>query len=108
MFTTAYPSVRLRQGDLDLTGTIIYDHRAQRLQLTYLDGETEVLSIDLMTYGYLTWPGEVFVKDWNEHAGLTDALVAAGIVAPVERIEVGPFGSRVYRVRLLEPVGAHR
>lgn len=108
MSTTTYPSVRLRLADVELTGTLTYDHRAQRLQIAYPDGETEVLSTDLMVYGYLPWPGELFIKDWSEHRGLCDALVTAGIVVPVERIEVGPFRSRAYRVRVLEPVGAVR
>lgn len=108
MSKTTYPNVRLRQGDLDLSGTVTYDHRMQRLEITYVDDDTETLSVDLMAYGYLTWPGEAFVKDWSEHAGLTDALVSAGIVAPVEHFEVGPFRSRAYRVRVLEPVRAVR
>lgn len=108
MSTTTYPNVRLRQGDLDLTGTLTYDHRAQRLEIAYPDGETEALSIDLLLQGYVAFPGEAFVKDWSEHAGLTDALVMAGIVSVVERVEVGPFRSRAYRVRVLEPVGALR
>lgn len=108
MSTTTHPTIRLQLGDLDLTGTVTYDHRLQQLQLTYPDGETEILSVDLMAYGYMAFPGECFIKDWSEHAGLTDALVVAGVVAPVERLVVGPFCSRAYRVRVLQPVGAIR
>lgn len=103
--TVTYPDVTLRLPGHDLAGAITYDHRTQRLQLTHLDGETEVLSIDLVLDGYVARPGEVFVKDWSEHVGLTDALTLAGIVAPSEHLEVGPFRSRAYRVRVLGPMG---
>lgn len=108
MSMTTYTNVLLRLGDVQLSGTISYDHRTQRLEITYPDGDLEVLSIDLLLQGYIAFPGEAFVKDWSERGGLTDALAMAGIVAPVECIEVGPFRSRAYRVPVLEPMGAVR
>ena len=108
MSMTTYTNVLLRLGDVQLSGTISYDHRTQRLEITHPDSDLEVLSIDLLLQGYIAFPGEAFVKDWSEHAGLTDALVMAGIVAPVKCIEVGPFRSRAYRVLVLEPMRAVR
>src|SRR5699024_12701177 len=62
------------------------------------------LSTDLSVYGYVAEPGQVFIKDWSEHAGLADALVLARVVSPLESLRVGPFSSRAYRVRVLDEV----
>lgn len=86
-----------------MPGTVTYEAHTQQLAITYEDGETEVLSIDLTLAGYVTFPGEAFIKDWSEHAGLTSALVDAGIVTRVETLQIGPFDSRAYCVVVLTP-----
>lgn len=95
--------VELRLPHVTLTGALAYDPAFSALVLIHDDGEHHVLSTVLLAYGYLPFFGETFIKDWTEHSGLTDALVMAGVVSVVERLTVGPFDSRAYRVRVLFP-----
>lgn len=104
MSTTVHPTAALHLPDVTLTGEVRYDPRRDLVEIRYEDGETEVLSLDLSYYGLTALPGTVWVKDWSEHAGLADALVIAGVAAPVESFRVGPFSSRAYLVRVLEAV----
>ena len=100
--TTALP-VSLVLPHVTLTGHIRHDRGAGTLDLLDEQG-AERLSTDLSVYGYVAEPGQVFIKDWSEHAGLADALVLAGVVSPLESLRVGPFSSRAYRVRVLDEV----
>ena len=100
--TTALP-VSLVLPHVTLTGHIRHDRGAGTLDLLDEQG-VERLSTDLSVYGYVAGMGEVFIKDWSEHAGLADALAIAGVVSPVESLRVGPFSSRAYRVRVLDEV----
>ncbi|MCV7456633.1 MULTISPECIES: hypothetical protein [Micrococcus] len=96
-----FPGVTLFLPDGVMTGDLTYDARTSQLAITYADGETEVLSIDLTLEGYVAAPGEALIKDWSEHSGFTAALVDAGIVMRVETLQIGPFDSRAYRVLVL-------
>lgn len=104
MPVTVHPTVALHLPEVTLTGEVRYDPRRDLLEIHYDDGETEVLSLDLTDYGLVAPPGTVWIKDWTEHVGLADALVMAGVVAPVGSLGVGPFFSRAYLVRVLEGV----
>ncbi|QAV29298.1 hypothetical protein [Micrococcus luteus] len=90
-------------ADFVLTGRVTYDRRRQLLELHGPDGNSEVLNTDLRTEGYLSFPGEVILKDWSEHSGLCQALVDAGVVMRTASLRVGPFDSRAYRCLLLDP-----
>lgn len=98
---TTFPGTTLFLPDGVMSGTITYEARTQQLSIAYEDGGTEVLSIDLTLDGYMSAPGECFIKDWSEHSGLCEALVDAGIVMRVETLQIGPFDSRAYRVLVL-------
>lgn len=64
------------------------------------EGERETLSTNLSYYGMTPEPGNVFIKDYSEHEGLTDALVKAGAVTMVRPITFGPFNSGGFEVKL--------
>src|SRR5699024_5347211 len=85
--TTAIP-VSLVLPHITLTGHIRHDRGAGTLDLLDEEG-VERLSTDLSVYGCVAGMGEVFIKDWSEHAGLADALAIAGVVSPVESLRVG-------------------
>lgn len=100
-WTTLQEHVELRLEHVTLTGTVEYDPSQNALTIMCPDtDESEVLTVDLTQYGYVAFPGEVFVKDWSEHSGLAGAIQAAGIATVVEQITVGPFESTAYRIRL--------
>lgn len=86
---------------LTLIGRVGYNAGLQALTITDpATGEEEVLSVNLTDYGYIAFPGEIFVKDWSEHRGLPAALEQAGIATVKAPIKVGPFSSTAYRMRL--------
>lgn len=99
--TTTFRQVALHLPEMTLTGDITYDRRRRLLELHDPEEGSEVLSLDMSYYGYVTGPGEVWIKDWTEHEGLADALVMAGVVMTVESVRVGPFSSRAYRCVVL-------
>lgn len=85
--------------DLDLVGDIKYDSRQHALVL--IDPSTadeEVLTLSLLSSGFVAAMDEVFVKNWSEHSGLAAALVAAQIGHRVETITIGPNGLTAYRM----------
>lgn len=86
---------------IELTGRIEHDPAQSALEMLFSDGDSEVLTVDLLAAGYVAFPGEVFVRGYSEHAGLPAALVAAGLCEEVEKISVGPFGSDVSRMRVI-------
>ena len=95
-------AVSLRLGEIELEGELHYDSVESSLCLVDPEtGEDEVLTVSLLRDGYVAFPGQIFVRDYSEHFGLPAALVAAGICEEVEEISVGPFDSRVVRMRVL-------
>lgn len=94
--STLTGELELRQGVLVLAGAT---------SPNYDDFPSdEVLSTSLRAYGYIEFPGEVFIKDWSEHSGLAAALVDAGAGEITETLTVGPFDSRAYRFQLAPEV----
>lgn len=81
--------------------SIVFDGDRNMLFVAHDEYEREVISTNLISYGYITMPGEVFIKDWSEHEGLTQSLVDAGLVEIIESVKVGPFQSTAHRVRIL-------
>lgn len=90
----------LKLTEIELEGDLRYDPSQNALCLAGPEGDSKVLTVDLLASGYVAMPGEVFVRDYSEHSGLPDALAAAGVCEAVEEITVGPFGSRVHRMRV--------
>ena len=100
-WTTLREHVELLLEHVTLTGAVEHDPSHNGLTITCPDtGNSEVLTIDLTSYGNVAFPGEVFVKDWSEHQGLAAALEQAGIGTISTAIIVGPFASTAYRMRL--------
>lgn len=89
-------------NEIELVGELQHDPSQHALALVFDDGDSEVLSIDLLSSGYVAFPGEVFVRDYSEQSGLPAALVKAGVCEAVEEITLRPHGSRVQRMRVIE------
>lgn len=83
--------------DLILEGRIEH-HPSQDLLLLITDEGIERLSISLEPYGISPAPGNVFIKDYSEHAGLAQRLVEAGLVTIVGCVTAGPNWSLFYEV----------
>lgn len=98
---TLQEGITLAFNEIELTGRIEHDPTQNMLEMLFSDGDSEILTVDLLASGYVAFPGEIFVRDYSEHFGLPAALVAAGICEEVEEISIGPFGSRVARMRML-------
>lgn len=64
----------------------------------YVPGE--VLSTNLGGYGLYPAEGNVFIKDYSEHKGLTDSLVEGGAVEVVRKVTFGPFNTNAYEVKV--------
>lgn len=101
IWRTAAAHVVLMLEGFELEGRIVHSPGECALTMLLPDGSDEALSVDLVSSGYVAFPGEVFVKDYSEHAGLPAALVEAGVCEPVEEVRVGPFDSPVVRMRVL-------
>ncbi len=84
-------------GVIELTGSFRHDDEQRLLELTTDEG-IERISVNLSAYGLVPESGNVFVKDWSEHAGLTAGLVEAGLVSIVRAVVVGPFASTAFEV----------
>lgn len=102
-------AVRHRDVTLDfaairLTGDLIFrgaeDPESGELMLL-TDETSEHISVRLGAYGLVPAPGNVFIKDWSEHEGLTQSLVDAGLAQIVATFTVGPFASRAYEVKVM-------
>ncbi|MFE0138485.1 hypothetical protein ACFWY6_44155, partial [Streptomyces sp. NPDC059037] len=78
----------------------VHDDEHRVLELEDAEGPAEPISICLQGYGLAPEPGNVFIKDWSEHSGLTARLAQAGLVKPVRALTVGPFGSTAYAVQV--------
>lgn len=99
----AHEAVTLQLAEIELEGDLYYDVSQHALLLVDPeDGEEEILTVNLLTYGYTAMPGEVLVRDYSEHSGLPSALVVAGVAEQVEEIKVGPFDAHVQRMRVID------
>ncbi|MFG2684180.1 hypothetical protein [Streptomyces sp. NPDC048392] len=97
--TTVKHDVTVDFGGIELTGALVHDDANRVLELE-LDEGPEPISISLQGYGLTSERGNVFIKDWSEHSGLTARLERAGLVKPVHALTVGPFGSTAYEVQV--------
>ena len=86
-----------------LGGYVAYDQ--PRNLLYFITGEdSEVLSVNLETYGLTTPAGQVWIKTGpNEHAGVTTQLISLGAVLYEAIARVGPFDSTAHLVSVLAP-----
>ncbi|MFF8902526.1 hypothetical protein ACF082_34215 [Streptomyces lydicus] len=98
--TTVKHDVTVDFGCIELTGALVHDDEVRVLELENAEGPAEPISISLQGYGLTPEPGNVFIKDWSEHSGLTARLERAGLVKPVHALNVGPFGSTAYEVQV--------
>lgn len=93
-------SVTLHFGEaVRTTGQVGYD-AARQLLLFITTEDTEVLSVNLETYGLTTPAWHVWVKDWSEHTGLTNQLTNLQIATYKITAEVGPFNSPAHLVEI--------
>ncbi|MFF3127043.1 hypothetical protein ACFVRD_33130 [Streptomyces sp. NPDC057908] len=97
--TTMKHSVTVGFGSIELTGSLHHDDENRSLVLETDEGP-EHISVNLKSYGITPEPGNVFTKDWSEHAGLTARLEQAGLVKLVHELTVGPFGSTACEVEV--------
>lgn len=86
-------------GGIELAGALVHDDENRVLELE-LDEGPEPISISLQAYGLTPERGNVFIKDWSEHSGLTARLERAGLVKPVHALTVGPYCSTAYEVQV--------
>lgn len=100
-WSTLREGITLAFNEIELTGRIEHDPAQNMLEMLFPDGDSEILTVDLLASGYVAFPGEVFVRDYSEHSGLPAALVAAGVCGEVEKLSVGPFSSSVSRMRVI-------
>ena len=96
MTDVAVKTLSWNYGTVDVFVTRYIDN-SLALAITEEYGQN-VISTNLGGYGMT--PGEncVFIKDYSEHEGLTDAIVEAGIATVVRPVAIG-FGSG-YEVHL--------
>lgn len=100
-WTTIRDRVELALPDVTLSGVLSYNlAHASLILANHATGEAKVLTVDLTVYGYVSAPGEVFVRGWSKHAGLATALEVAGVARIVETVHVGPFDSPAHRMQL--------
>jgi len=108
MSNTIARNVTVTFSAITITGDVVFD--GTRRSLILIDAEQagyEVMSINFDAYN-LRPAGEdrVFIKDWSEHTGVAKSLEAAGVVEITRALNVGPFRSRAYEVRVLAPTPA--
>ncbi|MFD9604698.1 hypothetical protein [Streptomyces sp. NPDC059970] len=92
-------SVTVGFGSIELTGSLHHDDENRSLVLETDEGP-EYISVNLKSCGITPEPGNVFIKNWSEHAGLTARLEQAGLVQPLHELTAGPFGSTAYEVKV--------
>jgi hypothetical protein len=88
--------------------TVVFKEWACDVQLrTYRNDRIAIELIDLTDGGPVATascnlpdepcePGHTFIKDWSENEGMTDALIAAGIVQLIKRVQVNERVSAAY------------
>ncbi|MER6520022.1 hypothetical protein ABT246_24605 [Streptomyces sp. NPDC001553] len=92
--------ITVNLGAIELIGTLVHDDENRVLELECAEGPAEPISISLQGYGLTPEPGNVFIKDWSEHAGLTARLARAGLVTPLHALTVEPYRSTAYEVQV--------
>ena len=100
MFKTIAEDVTISFSAITLRGDVEFIAPTRALVLTSPDGPGEVMTTNFGSYGLNPREDTVFIKDWSEHTGLAASLEAAGVVEIVRAIDVGPFKSRAYEVRI--------
>jgi len=100
MFKTIAEDVTVSFSAITLRGDVEYIAPTRALVLNSTDGPGEVITTNLGHYGLEPREDTVFIKDWSEHTGLAASLEAAGVVEIVRAVNVGPFKSRAYEVRI--------
>lgn len=103
MLTTIAKDVSIVFSAVTLTGDVQYDPETHLLNLTDPEGPGDVMTTNLDRYGFVAHDDIAYVKDWSEHTGLAKSLEEAGIVEIRRALNVGPFRSRAYEVRVLAP-----
>ncbi|MEW1629629.1 hypothetical protein AB0387_19865 [Streptomyces sp. NPDC089173] len=98
--TTVKHDVTVDFGGIELTGALVHDDENRVLELEDAEGPAEPISISLQGYGLTPEPGNIFIKDWSEHSGLTARLAQAGLVTPGRALTVGPYSSAAYEVQV--------
>ncbi|WP_433855197.1 hypothetical protein [Streptomyces kronopolitis] len=98
--TTVKHDVTIDFGCIELIGSLVHDDQYRVLELENAEGPAEPISTSLQGYRLTPEPGNVFIKDWFEHSGLTARLAQAGLVKPVRALTVGPFGPTAYEVQV--------
>ncbi|QWF85776.1 hypothetical protein [Amycolatopsis sp. CA-230715] len=86
-------------GRIERTGVLRHDDKHRSLVLLTDEG-FERLSVNLDDYGLTPRPGHVFIKDFSEHAGLTERLARRGLVNPRRAYAVGMFDVIAYEVEV--------
>ena len=97
-----------RSNPFRVTGTLVFQvgtsamtgRLANLLELWDDEGPSR-LSIQLGAYGIHDREGHCWIKDWSEGEGVTDSLVANGLVEKVRTVTVGPFDSPAHEVKIL-------
>ncbi|ROR76102.1 hypothetical protein SAMN06295974_3750 [Plantibacter flavus] len=100
MIATIKENLDVEFSAITLTGDLMYDAERHALVLGSADGLSEILTTNLESQGLRTHADTVFIKDWSEHTGLAASLEASGVVQIVRAVNVGPFRSRAYEVRV--------
>lgn len=106
MITTIAGDITATLSFSQFTGRVNFDESRSLLTLDLADGTSEVMSTSLAGYNLEPREGAVFIKGWSEHTGLAASLEAAGVVEIIRALNVGPFHSRAYEVRVCAPRAA--
>jgi hypothetical protein len=108
MFTTITDEVTIAFSAITLTGRVDFNPANHTLVLRGRDTDPrgEVMTTNLNAYGLEPREDTAFIKDWSEHTGVAASLEAAGVVEIVRALNVGPFSSRAYEVRVLHTAAA--
>lgn len=75
-----------------------FDPHGELVEILYDDGSYDVISVNLISQGYMPLMGHAFIKNYSENSGIVEKLEAAGIVEPVKRIHLPPFGAECVEV----------
>lgn len=102
MTTTYAMKARYFDGEYSVFTSTYNDHSLAVCLVQ--NAEEEVISINLSGYDFRPHDSDQFyVKNYSEHSGLADALVAAGIAEkiPGGTVSFGSFGTTASLMRLI-------
>lgn len=102
MMHTIRTNATVAFNTLTITGDIEYN--VERRLLVIVDDETgmpEPIGSAMEGLGITAEEGQTIIKDYSENAGVTDSLVAAGVVAKRASCQINQFGSMVHLVDVL-------